>query len=51
MEKDASYWFALLVFSSCFIEIMSVSFFLCKHRDNLKNKKNKKSCGYIYEDL
>ena len=48
VQKDASYWFALLIISSCLIEIASVSYFFCKHGDNLKNKKNKKACSYVY---
>ena len=51
VEKNSSYWFALLIFSSCMLEIMGVSCFLCKNRKNLDNKKHRKSCGYIYEKL
>lgn len=51
VEKNSSYWFALLIFAGCLIEILGVSGFLCKNRKKLDDKKNKKKCGYIYEEL
>mmetsp|Transcript_34941 Transcript_34941/g.42829 ORF Transcript_34941/g.42829 Transcript_34941/m.42829 type:complete len:101 (-) Transcript_34941:1058-1360(-) len=51
VERNASYWMALFIVSACVLEILGVSSFLCKQKDKLKKKKNKKVCGYMYEEL
>jgi len=51
VEKNASYWFAVIVISGCMLEIFGVSCFFCTKRNKLDKKKNKKACGYIYEEL
>ena len=51
VETDASYWFAVLIISGCAIEIAGVNCFFCTKRKKLDKKKNKKACGYIYEEL
>lgn len=35
----------------CFIEMVGVTYFLCTRFKHLDEEKNKRRCGYIYEDL
>ena len=52
VEMNASYWMSVIVIAGCLLEILGVSFFLLpKDTMQLNDKKNKKKCGYIYEDL
>lgn len=53
VERDDSYYLALVALLVCGLELVFVPLFLIVRwrQGTLGDKKNKKRCGYIYEDL
>ena len=51
VEKNGSYWCALVGLTICALEIICVPIFMIRNRRTLDKEQNLKRCGYIYEDL
>ena len=53
METDDSFYFAIAALIVCALELVLVPiwFFITFRKGTLDEKKNKKRCGYLYEDL
>ena len=51
IEANLSLHLSKVVIVGCLLEIVCVTVFLFRKRHTLKQKVNKKKCGYIYDDL
>ena len=51
IDKNLSYWMAVITLVICFTELLGVIYFFVTRFKTLDDEENKQRCGYIYEDL